>query len=113
MNEELQKVYSELEKQMKLRRQRAEGTIVDVQVGRLCDFIPKARLRNPDRGDLKAIQLIVQTPDQLRVKKAMVLSCHPNSALMKYRQKFGKFPEIGDKIELTYDESTGFWRIIL
>jgi hypothetical protein len=55
----------------------------------------------------------VQTPDQYHVKKAMVLSCHPNSALMKYRQKFGKFPEIGDKIELTYDENTGFWRIIL
>jgi hypothetical protein len=110
---ELEKAYKRLEEQLKSRKGTAEGTITKVEVGILGDFISKDKLRNPTRANQKAIQLTIVTPDGYQIRKCMTLSVHPNSNLSRYRARYGKFPEVGGRVPLVYDSSSGFWRVSL
>jgi hypothetical protein len=112
--EELQKLYNELEKQMRTRSQKGvKGRIIDVKIGPLSSFIPPEKLRNPNRAKKQAIQITVETPEGYTVRKAMALSSHPNANIMRFYNTYGDWPRKGMEIMLRYDESTGFWRVAL
>ncbi|MEM3628759.1 MAG: hypothetical protein QXQ94_10725 [Candidatus Bathyarchaeia archaeon] len=115
MSEEktLEKLYEELEEQIKLRKKKAFGKVISIQLGTLSQFIPEAKLRNPAKASQKALQLIVQTPDNYQIRKCMSISSHPNSSLQRYRLQYGHYPQIGDEIALIFDSSTGFWRVAI
>jgi hypothetical protein len=113
LNEELEKAYAQLDKQLKARKQKTMGKIVDVKVGPLSSFIPLEKIRNPNRADKEAIQIEVASPDGYIVRKVMVLSTHPNSAIMHFYGTYGDWPKKGMEIALRYDESSGFWRVAL
>lgn len=112
--EEVEKAYEELNRQLKARKQRGiEGKVVKVTVGALSDFIPVQKLRNPERANKKAICAEIITPDGYTIKKAMILSTHPNAAIMRYLEAYGDWPKVGQQVKLKFDESSGFWRLDL
>jgi hypothetical protein len=111
---ELEKVYRQLEEAMRTRRQKAvTGKIVNVRLGKLADFIPAQKLRNPERAGKQAICAEIATPDGYSIRRAMILSAHPNSTIMRFLNKYGDWPKVGMEVRLKFDETSGFWRLEL
>ncbi|MEM1540410.1 MAG: hypothetical protein QXJ07_03395 [Candidatus Bathyarchaeia archaeon] len=112
--EEISSAYKQLEAQIKARKSKGvTGTITGVRLGVLGKFIPVHKLRNPERANKQAVCLEIATPDGYTIKKAMILSSHPNAAIMRYLQVYGDWPKVGQQVRLKFDETAGFWRLDL
>jgi len=79
--------------------------------GKLGDFIPAAKLRNPDYAGRDAVQVYFQTEDGRTFRETFTLSTAANSKLRRFIAKYGT-PKVG--LEVSYQEdSRGFPRISL
>jgi hypothetical protein len=113
-NPELQVAYERLQEILQKRKQKSvAGKIVNVRLGELGSFIPAQKLRNPERAGKQAICLEIATPDGYSIRRAMILSAHPNSAIMRFLNKYGDWPKVGMEVRLKFDETSGFWRLEL
>ncbi len=114
LKENADEFYKQLEEAIRRRKQKTvAGKIANVRFGKLSDFIPPQKLRNPERAEKQAVCAEIITPDGYKIRKAMILSAHPNSAIMRFLNRYGDWPKIGLQVSLRFDESTGFWRLEL
>ena len=88
-----------------------KAKIVKMVKGKLGDFIPAAKLRNPDYASRDAVQVYFQTEDGRAFRETFTLSTAANSKLRRFIAKYGT-PKVG--LEVNYQEdSRGFPRILL
>jgi len=88
-----------------------KAKIVKMIKGKLGDFIPAAKLRNPDYASRDAVQVYFQTEDGRQFRETFTLSTAANSKLRRFIAKYGT-PKVG--LEVSYQEdSRGFPRISL
>ena len=109
LEEEWKRIQKYVEERLEMQK-KGLGLVVDMEFGKLKDFIPEDRLRDPKRGSKDAVQLYILTPDGYTIRKALIISLHPNSMFRKLYDMLGHVPKIGDKIPLELD-SRGFWRV--
>ncbi len=88
---------------------RVEAEITDIKSDRLGNLIPKEILDKWENGDADApaIEVVAQCADgSIRRRTIQVPEddkVHPNSNLAKWRNAYGDFPHIGQKVYLTAD----------
>jgi len=88
-----------------------KAKIVKMIKGKLGDFIPAAKLRNPDYAARDAVQVYFQTEDGRQFRETFTLSTAANSKLRRFIAKYGT-PKVG--LEVNYQEDTrGFPRVSL
>jgi hypothetical protein len=88
-----------------------KAKIVKMVKGKLGDFIPAAKLRNPDYAGRDAVQVFFQTEDGRQFRETFTLSTAANSKLRRFIAKYGT-PKVG--LEVNYQEDArGFPRISL
>ena len=88
-----------------------KAKITKIVKGKLGDFIPAAKLRNPDYATRDAIQVFFQTEDGRQFRETFTLSTAANSKLRRFIAKYGT-PKVG--LEVNYQEDTrGFPRVSL
>jgi len=79
--------------------------------GKLGDFIPAAKLRNPDYAGRDAVQVYFMTEDGRQFRETFTLSTAANSKLRRFIARYGT-PKVG--LEVSYQEDArGFPRISL
>jgi len=88
-----------------------KAKIVKMVKGKLGDFIPVAKLRNPEYGNRDAVQVYFATEDGRQFRETFTLSTAANSKLRRFIAKYGT-PKVG--LEVEYREDTrGFPRVSL
>jgi len=88
-----------------------KAKIVKMIKGKLGDFIPVAKLRNPEYGSRDAVQVYFMTEDGRQFRETFTLSTAANSKLRRFITKYGT-PKVGLEVEYRED-SRGFPRISL
>jgi len=79
--------------------------------GKLGDFIPAAKLRNPDYAGRDAVQVYFMTEDGRQFRETFTLSTAANSKLRRFIARYGT-PKVG--LEVSYQEDArGFPRVSL
>jgi len=90
---------------------RGKAKVIRILKGKLSDFIPEQKIKNPNYVDRDAIQIFFETEDGRRFRETFTLSTATNSKLRRYIVKYGP-PKVGQEIE--YQEDTrGFPRVVL
>jgi hypothetical protein len=88
-----------------------KAKITKMVKGKLGDFIPAAKLRNPDYAGRDAVQVYFMTEDGRTFRETFTLSTAANSKLRRFITKYGT-PKVGLEVEYRED-SRGFPRISL
>jgi len=111
---ELLDIYADIDetkKTIKVREEgdKGEGLITDIKIGYVKDFVPEDSLRHW-RGSVESqcMQLWIETPDKQVMKQVITFSSHPNSNLQRWFRRYGKYPEVNDKVKLRHDGN--FWQ---
>ena len=71
MMSKIEELLAGVEEQKKSRDAATEGTIKDIEVGKVGDWIPKDKLERPESADKDALQLHIEVPDNYVIKKVM------------------------------------------
>ncbi len=90
---------------------RGKAKVVKILKGKLSDFIPIAKIKNPNYIDREAIQIHFETEDGRHFRETFTLSTATNSKLRRYITRYGP-PKLGQEIEYQED-ARGFPRIVL
>jgi hypothetical protein len=90
---------------------RGKAKVIRILKGRLGDFIPASKIRNPQYVDRDAIQVYFETEDGRHFRETFTLSTAANSKLRRYIAKYGA-PKVGQEIEYQED-ARGFPRVLL
>jgi len=90
---------------------RGKAKVVRILKGKLGDFIPAAKIKNPNYVERDAIQMYFETEDGRRFRETFTLSTAANSKLRRYIAKYGP-PKLGQEIEYQED-ARGFPRVLL
>ena len=90
---------------------RGKAKIVRMLKGKLGDFIPAAKIRNPNYVERDAIQIFFETEDGRHFRETFTLSTAANSKLRRFITKYGA-PKVGLEVEYQED-SRGFPRVVL
>ena len=90
---------------------RGKAKVVKILKGKLSDFIPVAKIRNPQYVDRDAIQVSFMTEDGRHFRETFTLSTAANSKLRRFISRYGP-PKVGQEVEFQED-SRGFPRIVL
>jgi hypothetical protein len=90
---------------------RGKAKVVKILKGKLGDFIPAAKIKNPNYVDRDAIQVSFMTEDGRHFRETFTLSTAANSKLRRYIAKYGP-PKLGQEIEYQED-ARGFPRVLL
>jgi len=90
---------------------RGKARIVRILKGKLGDFIPAAKIKNPNYVERDAIQVFFETEDGRRFRETFTLSTAANSKLRRFITKYGP-PKVGMEIEYQED-ARGFPRVLL
>jgi hypothetical protein len=90
---------------------RGKARIVRILKGKLGDFIPAAKIKNPNYVERDAIQVFFETEDGRRFRETFTLSTAANSKLRRFITKYGP-PKVGMEIEYQED-ARGFPRVVL
>ena len=95
--------------------QRIDAEVTDIKSGRLGDLIPADILAKWENGDAdaNAIEVVAQCDDGSMRKRTIQVPAddqvHPKSNLAKWRNAYGDFPHVGQKVYLTAD-AKGFFQ---
>ena len=109
MMSKIEELFAGVEEQKKSRDAATEGTIKEIEVGKIGDWIPIKALKKPEQKDRDAIQLHIKTPEGYTIKQVLTVSPHPNSWLQRYLVKYGKYPKVGGLYPVEYNKRSGFW----
>jgi len=90
---------------------RGKAKIVRILKGKLSDFIPVAKIKNPNYVERDAIQMYFETEDGRRFRETFTLSTAANSKLRRFITRYGP-PKVGMEIEYQED-ARGFPRVVL
>jgi len=90
---------------------KGKAKVIKILKGKLSDFIPASKIRNPNYADRDAIQVSFITEDGRHFRETFTLSTATNSKLRRYITKYGP-PKLGQEVEYQED-SRGFPRIVL
>jgi len=90
---------------------KGKAKVIKILKGRLSDFIPVSKIRNPNYTDRDAIQISFLTEDGRHFRETFTLSTATNSKLRRYITKYGP-PKLGQEVEYQED-SRGFPRVVL
>ena len=90
---------------------RGKAKVVKILKGKLGDFIPAAKIKNPNYVERDAIQVFFETEDGRRFRETFTLSTAANSKLRRYIAKYGP-PKVGQEVEYQED-ARGFPRVVL
>jgi len=90
---------------------RGKAVVEKILKGRLGDFIPEQKIKNPQYVNREAIQIYFRTEDGRRFRETFTLSTAANSKLRRYIAKYGA-PKVGQEIEYQED-ARGFPRVLL
>jgi len=90
---------------------RGKAKIVRILKGKLSDFIPVAKIKNPNYVERDAIQVFFETEDGRRFRETFTLSTAANSKLRRFITRYGP-PKVGMEIEYQED-ARGFPRVVL
>ena len=90
---------------------RGKAKIVRILKGKLGDFIPASKIKNPQYVERDAIQMYFETEDGRRFRETFTLSTAANSKLRRFITKYGP-PKVGMEIEYQED-ARGFPRVVL
>ena len=90
---------------------KGKAKVIRILKGKLGDFIPAAKIRNPQYVDRDAIQVYFETEDGRHFRETFTLSTAANSKLRRYIAKYGA-PKVGQEIEYQED-ARGFPRVLL
>jgi hypothetical protein len=90
---------------------RGKAKVVKILKGKLGDFIPASKIKNPNYVDRDAIQVSFMTEDGRHFRETFTLSTAANSKLRRYIAKYGP-PKLGQEIEYQED-ARGFPRVLL
>ena len=90
---------------------KGKAKVVRILKGKLGDFIPASKIRNPQYVDRDAIQVYFETEDGRHFRETFTLSTAANSKLRRYIAKYGP-PKLGQEIEYQED-ARGFPRVLL
>jgi hypothetical protein len=90
---------------------RGKAVVEKILKGKLGDFIPAAKIKNPQYVDRDAIQVYFRTEDGRRFRETFTLSTAANSKLRRYIAKYGA-PKVGQEVEYQED-ARGFPRVLL
>jgi hypothetical protein len=90
---------------------RGKAKVIRILKGKLSDFIPAAKIKNPNYVDRDAIQVSFMTEDGRHFRETFTLSTAANSKLRRYIAKYGP-PKLGQEIEYQED-ARGFPRVVL
>ena len=90
---------------------RGKAKVVKILKGKLSDFIPANKLKNPQYSDREAVQIYFETEDGRRFRETFTLSTAANSKLRRYISRYGA-PKVGQEIEYQED-ARGFPRVLL
>jgi len=90
---------------------RGKARIVRILKGKLGDFIPAAKIKNPNYVERDAIQMFFETEDGRHFRETFTLSTAANSKLRRFITKYGP-PKVGMEVEYQED-ARGFPRVLL
>jgi len=90
---------------------KGKAKVVKILKGKLGDFIPASKIRNPSYVDRDAIQVSFMTEDGRHFRETFTLSTAANSKLRRYIAKYGA-PKVGQEVEYQED-ARGFPRVVL
>jgi hypothetical protein len=90
---------------------RGKAVVEKILKGRLGDFIPEQKIKNPQYVNREAIQIYFRTEDGRRFRETFTLSTAANSKLRRFITKYGP-PKVGMEIEYQED-ARGFPRVVL
>jgi len=90
---------------------RGKAKVVRILKGKLGDFIPAAKIKNPQYVERDAIQMYFETEDGRMFRETFTLSTAANSKLRRYITRYGA-PKVGQEIEYQED-ARGFPRVVL
>jgi len=90
---------------------RGKAVVEKILKGKLGDFIPAAKIKNPQYVEREAIQIYFRTEDGRRFRETFTLSTAANSKLRRYIARYGA-PKLGQEIEYQED-ARGFPRVLL
>ena len=90
---------------------RGKAKVVKILKGKLGDFIPAAKIKNPNYVERDAIQVSFMTEDGRHFRETFTLSTAANSKLRRYIAKYGP-PKVGQEVEYQED-ARGFPRVLL
>jgi len=90
---------------------KGKAKVIRILKGKLGDFIPASKIRNPQYVDRDAIQVYFETEDGRHFRETFTLSTAANSKLRRYIAKYGP-PKLGQEIEYQED-ARGFPRVLL
>ena len=90
---------------------RGKAVVEKILKGKLGDFIPAAKIKNPNYVERDAIQIYLETEDGRRFRETFTLSTAANSKLRRFITKYGP-PKVGMEIEYQED-ARGFPRVVL
>jgi hypothetical protein len=90
---------------------RGKAKVVRILKGKLSDFIPAAKIKNPQYVEREAVQISFMTEDGRHFRETFTLSTAANSKLRRYIARYGA-PKVGQEVEFQED-SRGFPRVVL
>ena len=90
---------------------RGKAVVERILKGKLSDFIPENKIKNPQYVNREAVQIYFKTEDGRRFKETFTLSTAANSKLRRYIARYGP-PKVGQEIEYQED-ARGFPRVVL
>ena len=90
---------------------RGKAKVIRILKGKLGDFIPASKIKNPQYVERDAIQMFFETEDGRRFRETFTLSTAANSKLRRFITKYGP-PKVGMEIEYQED-ARGFPRVVL
>ena len=90
---------------------RGKAVVERILKGRLSDFIPENKIKNPNYTNREAVQIYFKTEDGRRFRETFTLSTAANSKLRRYIARYGP-PKVGQEIEYQED-ARGFPRVVL
>ena len=90
---------------------RGKATVERILKGKLSDFIPENKIKNPGYVNKEAVQIYFKTEDGRVFRETFTLSTAANSKLRRYISKYGP-PKLGQEIEYQED-ARGFPRVLL
>lgn len=97
---------------------RMEATITDIKSDKLGNLIPPEILVKWESGDANApaIEIVAECSDGAIRRRTIQLpvdnQVHPNSNLAKWRNSYGSFPSVGQKVFLLAD-TKGFYQFLV
>jgi len=90
---------------------RGKAVVEKILKGRLGDFIPEQKIKNPQYVNREAIQIYFRTEDGRRFRETFTLSTATNSKLRRFITRYGP-PKVGMEVEYQED-ARGFPRVLL